>query len=551
MTASRFLESAADRNVLRKEPAVASATDATEGVKGGSQTELRQVYDTNPLAVPAGAEELPIPGAVADLLGSLGRGDLSAAAYDTAFAARVREVNDRNALAYPQTLSWLLRNQNPDGSYGTTLPVPKERLIATLGAVLALADLPVALQDGPAHRARLRALTYLHEGTGKWQTGPDTAGFELILPALLAEAKARDLPIPYERFLGVIAQRDAKLGHIPSRLIYNVDTPLLHSLEYLGRDLDVEAIRNRIAPNGSLANSPSATAFFLQHGEDERAREYLSLLARRRGDGGFPVCDPFEVFELAWVLYNLARAGYRPQAAMPHLRYLASALTEDGVGISRQGLRADGDDTALTLMVLHQYGYPISMGPLRSFEGVNFFMTFPLERDPSVATNAHALEALQASPQFSRQHLVQQKVIKFLRDVRVDGDHWVDKWHSSPFYATAHAVFALLAPAPDLCRPALKWLQDSQRSDGSWGWSSEGTAEETACVVQAWLAAPAHLKEGLRVDLSGAERFLEDAEGSAMSPQWIGKSLYMPVNVVRSAVLSARIMLLRGGRNAG
>ncbi len=475
---------------------------------------------------------------------------MSAAAYDTAFAARVREVNDRNALAYPQTLSWLLRNQNPDGSYGTTLPVPKERLLATLSAVLALADLPATLQDGPAHRARLRALTYLHEGTAKWQTGPDTAGFELILPALLAEAKTRDLPIPYERFLGVIAQRDAKVGHIPSRLIYNVDTPLLHSMEYLGRDLDVQAIRNRIAPNGSFANSPSATAFFLTHGEDERPREYLSLIAHRRRDGGFPMVEPFEVFELAWVLYNLSRAGYRPQAALTHLRYLATSLTEDGVGVSREGLRPDGDDTALSLIVLHRYGYPISMGPLGPFEGVSFFLTYPLERDASTTTNAHALEVLTATPQFSRQHVVQQKVVKFLRDVRVDGDHWVDKWHSSPFYATAHAVFALLALAPDLCRPALKWLQDTQRKDGSWGWFQEGTAEETAYAVQAWVAAPAGLNEGLHVDLSAAERFLHDTEDAPMTPLWIGKSVYIPVNVVRSAVLSAQILLLQGAGHA-
>jgi len=100
------------------------------------------------LDAPSRAEELPFPGAVAGLLASLQRGDMSAAAYDTAFAARVRDANDKDTLAYPQTLSWLLKNQNPDGSFGTTLPIAKERLIATLSGVLALVDLPVGLQDG-------------------------------------------------------------------------------------------------------------------------------------------------------------------------------------------------------------------------------------------------------------------------------------------------------------------------------------------------------------------------------------------------------------------
>src|SRR5439155_528584 len=184
------------------------------------------------------------------------------------------------------------------------------------------------------------------------------------------EARARELPLPYERFMGISAQRDAKIGHIPPRLIYNVATPLLHSLEYLGNRIDLEAARAQLSPNGSFANSPSATAYFLLRTRDEQANEYIAMLLRNRGDGSLPTVAPFEIFEIAWVLYNLARAGQRPAEAQPLLRYLAQALTDDGVGVSREGLRPDADDTALTLSVLHHYGYPISAGPLRPFEGV-------------------------------------------------------------------------------------------------------------------------------------------------------------------------------------
>jgi len=411
---------------------------------------------------------VPLPAAIRHLLASLQQGAISAAAYDTAFGARLRATDDPNALAYPQTLGWLLRSQNTDGSFGSALSIPKDKLISTLSALVALADLPQPLQDGAAHRARAKALRFIYEDTGNWQTGPDLAGFELILPALLDEARARELPLPYERFMGISAQRDAKIGHIPPRLIYNVATPLLHSLEYLGNRIDLEAARAQLSPNGSFANSPSATAYFLLRTRDEQANEYIAMLLRNRGDGSLPTVAPFEVFEIAWVLYNLSRSGQRPAEAQPLLRYLAQALTDDGVGVSREGLRPDADDTALTLTVLHRYGYPISAGPLRPFEGVGFFFTFPLERDASVTANAHVLEVLQVVPPFPRQHLIQQKVIKYLRDARVDGDHWVDKWHGSPFYATAHAVFALTASAPDACVQAFSWLRDSQRKDGSW-----------------------------------------------------------------------------------
>ena len=292
------------------------------------------------------------------------------------------------------------------GSFGTALPIPKDKLVSTLSALVALADLPQSLQDGAAHRARATALRFVYEDTGDWQTGPDLAGFELVLPALLDEARARELPLPYERFMGISAQRDAKIGHIPPRLIYNVATPLLHSLEYLGNRIDLEAARAQLSPNGSFANSPSATAYFLLRTRDEQANEYIAMLLRNRGDGSLPTVAPFEVFEIAWVLYNLSRSGQRPAEAQPLLRYLAQALTDDGVGVSREGLRPDADDTALTLTVLHRYGYPISAGPLRPFEGVGFFFTFPLERDASVTANAHVLEVLQVVTPFPRQHLI-------------------------------------------------------------------------------------------------------------------------------------------------
>src|SRR3989442_1603035 len=200
----------------------------------------------------------------------------------------------------------------------------------------------------------------------------------------------------------ISSQRDAKRAHIPPRLIYSVKTPLLHSLESLGNRLAVEAARAQLSPNGSFANSPSATAYFLLKTRDEQANEYIALLLRNRGDGSLPTVAPFEVFEIAWVLYNLARADHRPAEPQPLVRYLAQALTDDGVAVSMQGLRPDSDDTALSLSVLHRYGFPISPGPLRPFEAVNFFFTFPLERDASVTANAHVLEVLQVAPPFPR-----------------------------------------------------------------------------------------------------------------------------------------------------
>ncbi len=55
-------------------------------------------------------------------LGSLGSGTMTAAAYDSAFAARVRQVKAPDDLAYPKPLRWLLQHQDPGASFGTRLP---------------------------------------------------------------------------------------------------------------------------------------------------------------------------------------------------------------------------------------------------------------------------------------------------------------------------------------------------------------------------------------------------------------------------------------------
>jgi len=470
---------------------------------------------------------------------------MTASAYDTAFVARVRRASDPNEPAYPRAVEWLLAHQNPDGSFGTTLPILKEQVLATVSAVLALSELPAGRQDGAVQQAQQRAQQFLWEKTQQWQLGPQPVAFEILLPSLLEAARARSLPLPYDRFAPIISQREAKIGHVPPRLVYNVPSPLLHSLEYLGDGLDAAAIRQQQAANGSFGNSPSATAFFLTRSDSAAARRYLDGLAAASADGGIPNVAPFDVFERAWVLANLLRAGLKPAEAQPHAEYLRAALTDDGVGIAKEGLRPDADDTALSLLVLAHYGHAMSPLPLQSFEGTTSFYCFPLERHPSVSANSHVLQATTACAPFPRRSAIQHKIVGFLRDAHVDGAYWFDKWHSSPLYATAHAVFALTAAAPDLCRAAVAWLRDTQRPDGSWGWYKQGTPEETAYAVQAWMSASDALQAEHPVDLPRARAYLQTTGGVPPTPLWIGKALYAPLNVVASAILAARALLDR------
>ena len=89
---------------------------------------------------------------------------------------------------------------------------------------------------------------------------------------------------------------------------------------------------------------------------------------------------------------------------------------------------------------------------------------------------------------------------------------------------------------------AVSWIAHTQNKDGSWGYVIP-TAEETAYSLQAL----AHCKRlGYPVDVKILERgksWLLDHQEEINTPLWVGKSLYSPVKVISSAVLSALVMV--------
>ncbi len=174
------------------------------------------------------------------------------------------------------------------------------------------------------------------------------------------------------------------------------------------------------------------------------------------------------------------------------------------------------------------------------YETEQHFQCFPLESDPSVSTNIHVLGALHRAG-YPADHPAVRKVLRFLRAARREGAIWFDKWHASPYYTTAHAVIDCLPYDRELAASAARWLLDTQNADGSWGYFLP-TAEETAYALQAlvlWRRASNEVAE--QTILRGAAWLRERAE-PPYTPLWIGKSLYAPNLVVRSAILSALVL---------
>jgi hypothetical protein len=170
-----------------------------------------------------------------------------------------------------------------------------------------------------------------------------------------------------------------------------------------------------------------------------------------------------------------------------------------------------------------------------------------------VGVNLHVLHALLRVPGYPDATATISRLLDYLADRRYGGLYWLDKWHISPYYATAHAlcVLAELPPvyaarAQALAEPAREWLRQTQNGDGSWGFYGRPTAEETAYAVlglarggQPTLAdgarcaaAAAYLRAGARAASAEAERF---------PPLWIDKCLYNPTLVVGATIEAAQL----------
>lgn len=458
-------------------------------------------------------------------------------AYDTAWLARIPAEHNFRVPAFPEALGWLRQNQNPDGSWGAEIEYVHDRVISTLVAILALAEWG---EDSRDERAMEKGLRYIWEKANQLEYERETIGFEVILPTLLKQGQELGLALPVSAFERYGRMRNEKLAKIPQDMRYSRSTTLTFSLEFMGDDLDMEKVRFIQEDNGSVGTSPSATAYFLTKWPDNAAaRSYITSIVGTYG-GKAPQVFPFDIFETAWSLWNLSLAGFSLQdpPLAPHMADLARLWERSkgmGLGFSSNYSTSDADDTAMVFSVLRRAGYSPESQVFRMFERDFHFVCYPWERDndSSLSVNIHVLDALRALDQDST-----AKIVDFLRSCVTPEGYWYDKWHISPYYTTAHAVITLIGINDELARGAVRWILNGQRPDGAWGYHNRPTAEETAYCLQALSMYDRHVEPmDKKVLARGREGLLNCIE--EMPALWVGKCLYTPVRVVKSAICSA------------
>ncbi|MFV2086305.1 prenyltransferase/squalene oxidase repeat-containing protein [Micromonospora sp. LOL_021] len=473
----------------------------------------------------------------------------------------------------------LLASQQPDGSWGGPGGYALVPTLSAVEALLGVAAVPAAVRSTATSLpdATMRGLTAAHRILAATTGGtlPDTPAADLIVPALVdrinqrlrhrprppASDPAADAPLRLRGELDsgrLDAARRLSAGGrpVPTKLLHAYET-FAHRAAPLGRPAVATVPAHPLAgsgtgrPAGTVGGSPAATAAWLATIDPARtevdpapARRYLETVVRVH-HGPVPCATPVAVFERAWVLTTLLRADVAVLVPPELPGSLRAALTPAGAATGA-GLPPDADTTAVVLHCLALLGQPADPAVLLGFRAGDHIATWPGEDGASVTTNAHALDTLQALRGGRRAadlDVLHRSISAWLCDQQQPDGSWQDRWHASPYYATAACALALSAagtgarPAAAVLR-AVDWVLRTQRPDGSWGrW--HGTAEETAYAVRILLATTDPPSERmLRAARRGAAHLVPSTadQGPAL---WHDKDLYQPITVVAAEVVAA------------
>lgn len=469
-----------------------------------------------------------------------GKGAISPSAYDIAWIA---QLSEEGLDIGKQALEWLRANQLQDGSWGEAeVFYPHERLICTLVASIALAK----CGDNYDQPRLTRAVHAINKYISKLDQDPfgETIGFEMIVPKLYKEAKQLGLSINDHAYLNKLTKmRQAKLSALPNGFI-NRDSTVVFSAEMIQPEeyalLD-EA--NLIEENGSVGCSPSASVWYFKNFPHSGSQDLiLNFLEKVVSENNLvPYIVPIDVFEIAWSLWNIAwLPTLNPaiiEGCQPLLGFLESLWGNQGLSAVSEFPVPDGDTTAMVHEVMSLFNRPLPIDGLLSFKGSSYFRCYQIESNPSISTNVHVLGALKNAG-LTPDHPSSKIVRDFLYQSRISNAYWNDKWHTSPYYTTGHAVIASANYDDNLAFPAVEWIIKTQNENGGWGYYAS-TAEETAYALQALSVWHMHTE---KVPLDVLRKGKIWLEAHAEDPQpflWIGKSLYKPILVVRTAILSA------------
>ncbi|KAJ9168326.1 hypothetical protein P3X46_019867 [Hevea brasiliensis] len=287
--------------------------------------------------------------------------ELPVSSYDTAWVAMVPSQNSFKQPLFPECLNWIMENQQPDGSWALDPAHPlliKDSLSSTLACLLALHKWNVA--DQLVHKGLDFIPSNIWAATDKHQRSP--RGFDIIFPGMIEHARETGLNLSFNNSAieGMLLKRDLEI-----KSFLGETNRLAYFAEGLTRLNDWQELMKYQRSNGSLFNSPSATAAALTHLHDEKCLEYLSSLVKKF-DNAVPTIYPLDIYPRLHMIDNLIKLGIDR-----HFTEVIATTLDDIYRSWMQGseeIFLDPACCALGFRLLRMNGYEISSDALANFD---------------------------------------------------------------------------------------------------------------------------------------------------------------------------------------
>ncbi|KAH7536670.1 hypothetical protein FEM48_Zijuj03G0009100 [Ziziphus jujuba var. spinosa] len=297
--------------------------------------------------------------------------ELSVSSYDTAWVAMIPSLNSPQNPFFPECLNWLLDNQLSDGSWGLSHHDPlfiKDAILSTLASVLALKRWNVGQEQ--INKGLYFVESNLASATDDKQHSP--IGFDIILPAMIEYATSLDLNFPIEpaKLDAMVHNRELKLKRAWERNSEGDKAYLAYILEGMGNLQDWEMAKKYQRKNGSLFNSPSATAAAFTNFKNGGCLKYLCSVLEKFGNA-VPTVYPLDIYARLCMVDSLERLGidrhFREEIKTVLDETYRCWLLED------ENIFLDSVTCAMAFRILRLNGYDVSSEPLTQFSEDHIF----------------------------------------------------------------------------------------------------------------------------------------------------------------------------------
>ncbi|MBA0836701.1 hypothetical protein Goarm_008896, partial [Gossypium armourianum] len=294
---------------------------------------------------------------------------VSASAYDTAWLAMVPADSDQTCPMFKECLEWVVNNQTKEGCWGKCVDAI-DTLSATLACVIAIHMWSIGANNIK------RGLDFVQENAEKILRKTEDhfpRWFTIIFPGMIELARKVGIQLAFpsqlNAFLLDIFHKRQLLLDTEELISNQYYPPLLSYLEALPPSYDVSErdITMNLNGDGSLFQSPAATASAFMATGNERSLSYLQTVVGRCGNGVPPTFPMDEELIRLCLVNQLQRLGlanhftheieeilvqiYRNYKTLEWLDKASNNIVDVGIQLHKD---------SLAFRLLRMHGYSIS-----------------------------------------------------------------------------------------------------------------------------------------------------------------------------------------------